>query len=92
MPRWKGKLGSVTAKIFDVPQDVIFDFPRITMIGNLQMVIENHRGVIHFAEDLLKLRLSKGELEIRGRQLTIRAIMPDEVFVEGVVSDIKYIE
>jgi len=92
MRRLKKKLGLITAKMFDVPQDVALDLPRITVIGNNQLLIENHRGVIVFSEGLLKLRLAKGSMEIRGKQLVIRAIYSEEVYVDGQVSDIKYFD
>ncbi|AEI42656.1 sporulation protein YqfC [Paenibacillus mucilaginosus] len=85
------RLNQFTAKLLDLPQDVVMDLPRMTMIGNMQLYIENHRGVLHFSSDLLKLALSKGRLEVYGSGLVIRAILSEEVFVEGVIQDIKYI-
>lgn len=84
------KLRTLTAGILDLPQDVVFDLPRITMIGNLQLYIENHRGVIGFSDELLRLRLTVGTLEITGQELVIRAILPEEVFIEGTIADIRY--
>lgn len=69
----------------------MFDLPRITMIGNVQLYVENHGGVIHFSSDMLKLALTKGQLEVRGKGLVIRAILSEEVFIEGTIDDIKYI-
>ncbi|WP_426447802.1 sporulation protein YqfC [Paenibacillus sp. S-38] len=85
------RLNQFTAKLLDLPQDVVMDLPRMTMIGNMQLYIENHRGVLHFSSDLLKLALSKGRLEVYGSELVIRAILSEEVFIEGVIQDIKYI-
>jgi sporulation protein YqfC len=85
------KINQFAAKLLDLPQDVVMDLPRMTMIGNMQLYIENHRGVLHFSSDVLKLALSKGRLEVYGSQLSIRAILTEEVFIEGVIHDIKYI-
>jgi sporulation protein YqfC len=90
MRRLTRKLNQLTASLLDLPQDVVQDLPRITMIGNLQLYIENHRGVLHFSPDRLKLALTKGTLEIRGKQLVIRAILTEEVFIEGTIDDIQY--
>ncbi|MBC8080939.1 MAG: sporulation protein YqfC, partial [Gorillibacterium sp.] len=48
MGRWKHKLRTFATTMLDVPQDVVHDLPRITMIGNRQLYIENHRGVLQF--------------------------------------------
>lgn len=76
--------------MLDLPQDVVFDLPRVTLIGNMQLYVENHRGVLHFSETQLKLALTHGCMEIRGKQLSIRAILPEEVFIEGFIDEVKY--
>jgi len=85
------KFKHFAASKLDLPKDVIFDMPRITVIGSYQLYIENHRGVIQFDEHHLHLRLSKGEVKITGDQLVIRAILPEEVFIEGLIQDIQFI-
>lgn len=91
MRRIRKRWSTWTAKILDVPEDITHDLPRLTMIGNIQLYIENHRGVLHFSDELLKLALSKGQLEVHGKNLSIRAILPEEVMVEGTVHELKYI-
>ena len=80
-----------TGRIFDMPEDVIYELPRMTMIGNRQLYIENHRGVKHFSEESLTVFLEKGELAITGQELIIRTIWTDEVFVEGLILNIEII-
>ncbi|MDT2262025.1 sporulation protein YqfC [Paenibacillus larvae] len=90
MSRITRKINEFTAKLLDLPQDVVHDIPRITMIGNIQLYVENHRGLLHFSSDCLKLELTTGTVEVLGQNLVIRAILPDEVFIEGTIEDIKY--
>lgn len=92
MRRIRKTIGVWAAKVLDVPQDVTMDLPRITMIGNMQLLIENYRKVLHFSDNLLRLSLSRGQLEIHGQNLTIRGIWTDEVMVEGHVTELKYID
>jgi sporulation protein YqfC len=81
------------AGALDLPQDVILDMPRITMIGPLQMYVENHRGVLAFDQGELRLLLSnKGQLLVSGEKLVIRKILPEEVFLEGMIREIKYLD
>ena len=90
MRRLTRKWNQFTAKILDLPQDVVQDLPRITMIGNVQLYVENHRGVQHFSSENLILELTKGTLEVFGKQLVIRAILSEEVFIEGIIDHVKY--
>ncbi|MEC0230322.1 MULTISPECIES: sporulation protein YqfC [Paenibacillus] len=91
MRRLTRKWNQFTAKILDLPQDVVQDVPRITMIGNVQLYVENHRGVLHFSSENLKLELTKGTLEVFGQNLVIRAILSEEVFIEGIIDHVKYL-
>jgi len=90
MPQLGKRLRKLTAQFLDLPKDVIFDIPRFTMIGNMQLYIENHRGVIEFSDSMLKLRLSSGYVEISGKDLVIRAILTEEVFIEGTIHQVNY--
>ncbi|WP_202080682.1 sporulation protein YqfC [Caldalkalibacillus salinus] len=87
------KLKRWSAGVLDLPQDVVLDLPRITMIGPLQMYIENHRGVLVFHSDELRLLLSnKGQLLVRGERFVIRQILPEEVLLEGFIREIQYLD
>lgn len=88
MPRVVRKLRNWTARILDLPQDVVQGLPRVTMIGDIQLTVENHRGVLHFSSDTLRLAMEKGELEVTGHDLVIRNIGTDEVLVEGRITGV----
>lgn len=85
----KRKFRKVTAGLLDMPHDVVYDLPRLTMIGDRQLYIENHRGVVHFSSESLRLALSKGQLEVTGLDLVIRTIWTEEVFIEGQIMNIQ---
>jgi sporulation protein YqfC len=89
MMRVSRKLRKWTATILDLPQDVVLDLPRVTMIGGLQLTVENHRGVIHFSSESLRLAMDNGEMEVTGRDLVIRNIGAEEVFVEGQILGVQ---
>jgi sporulation protein YqfC len=86
MKRW-------LAGTLQLPKDVVLELPRITMIGPLQMYIENHRGVLLFDHRELRLLLSnQGQLLVKGEKLIIRQILPEEVLLEGYIKDIHYLD
>ncbi|AIQ54236.1 sporulation protein YqfC [Paenibacillus sp. FSL R7-0331] len=90
MTRIGRRLRGWTNGVLDLPQDVLQELPRITLIGNKELYIENHRGVLHFSSALLTIALAKGALEISGRELKIRNILGQELAVEGVIGEIRY--
>lgn len=86
----RNKLRIWTASILDLPQDVTHHLPRLTAIGNKELYIENHQGVLHFSDDRLILAIPGGQLEINGQQLAIHSILSEEVRIEGTITEIKY--
>lgn len=92
MTRIGRRLRGWTNGVLDLPEDLLQELPRITLIGNKELYIENHRGVLNFSTSQLKLALAKGSLEITGENLVIRNIIGQELAVEGVIGEIRYIE
>ncbi|SFJ08941.1 sporulation protein YqfC [Thermoflavimicrobium dichotomicum] len=77
---------------FDLPPDVAEEVPRLEMIGLSHLQVENHRGVLSFSPQELKLRMTEGYLTILGDHLKIKAITSDMVWVEGKMKGLKYTE
>lgn len=89
MSRISRKLRKWASETLDLPQDILFDLPRLTLIGSRQLYIENHRGVLDFSPDVIVLALSQGRLRVEGQQLVIKSILPEEVCVEGHITNIR---
>ncbi len=85
MRRW------ITNKM-ELPADVMMDLPRITMIGQLHIYIENHRGLLTFSDKEVRLLLKQGQLLIRGNAFVIKTILPEEIMLEGKIEHVQYIE
>lgn len=78
------------AEILEVPKDTLEHVPRITLIGDIQVVVENYRAILAFEPQCIRIALSEGEVVIRGQQLVIRTIVPEEIVIEGTVSGVEY--
>ncbi|QSF43911.1 MULTISPECIES: sporulation protein YqfC [Paenibacillus] len=90
MTRIGRRLRGWTNGVLDLPQDVLQELPRITLIGNKELYIENHRGVLNFSSGQLTIALVNGSLEISGEGLMIRNILGQELAVEGIIGEIRY--
>jgi sporulation protein YqfC len=91
MRRLRKKLNEWTSKVIDLPPDVTLDLPRLTWIGNRKLFIENHRGLVDFSSEHLKLAIHNGWLELQGSDLMIRTISAEEISIEGLINELKYI-
>jgi len=78
------------AGMLEIPQDIVLDLPRITMLGNKQLLIENHKGIIEYTPSLVRIKLNQGELLITGENLMLGNLQIEQILVEGTVGEIKY--
>jgi sporulation protein YqfC len=76
----------------ELPADIVMDLPRITMIGQIHIYIENHRGLLTFSDKELRLLLKQGQLLVRGEQFVIKTILPEEILLEGKISHVIYLD
>lgn len=86
-----GEVRQRLADIFDIPKEVALDFPKINLIGNIQLYIENHRGIIEYRADAVRVSVSFGEIEVGGEQLTVRSITRDDLHLQGFIKSIRFI-
>lgn len=72
----------------ELPQDVVLDVPRVTLIGGVQVQIGNHKGVLEYSPSRIRIRTRDGLLAVEGQGLRIGSIFRDEVVVEGRIERI----
>ncbi|WP_246940469.1 sporulation protein YqfC [Bacillus pinisoli] len=92
MNKWKHKMKRWITQQMDLPADVMMDLPRITMIGQIHIYIENHKGLLSFSDQELRLLLKQGQLLIKGKSFVIKTILPEEILLEGKIDQVIYLE
>lgn len=89
--KWRQHLQNWMSQKMDLPQDVMMDLPRITMIGQIHIYVENHRGLLNFSDKEVRLLLKNGQLLIKGRSFVIKTILPEEILLEGKIDEVLYL-
>lgn len=72
-------------QFLEMPKDIVYDLPKITLIGNIQIYVENHKGIIEYGPNSIRISVSFGELQICGEKLAIRNITQDEIHIDGSI-------
>ena len=85
MKRWM-------TKTMELPADVLMDLPRITLVGQIHIYIENHKGLLAFSDTEILVLLKQGQMLIRGEGLVIKVILPEELVLEGKINQVLYLE
>lgn len=78
------------ANALEIPEDTLLNLPKITMIGNTKVLIENHMGVIEYTPQKLRIGVSFGEVVIIGREFFLKNILSDELSLKGRIESIVF--
>lgn len=81
----------VMADVLEIPEDLALDLPRITLVGNINLNVENHKGIISYTADEVRLRVSDGYLIARGHGFSLRSISQTDVFLEGEITNLAIV-
>ncbi len=84
----KGRtLGKVSQRL-GIPPEVLLNVPRIEVIGQLQLRLENHLGIEHYDSERVLIRVTGGYLKILGHQLVVGWIDHNELVLTGRVRQV----
>lgn len=74
---------------FDLPPEVILNLPVIMMVGGKSLILENHKGILEYSRERIRIRLVKGEITLTGRNLVIQSISDEEIQIRGEVTGVN---
>lgn len=87
MKRWRFFAGKVSEKLGITPE-IVSDIPKLTMLGNNELLIENHKGIIEYSQEKIRISIDTGILHIDGAALFIDVVDHDRVFISGRIHNI----
>ena len=74
----------------DLPKDVVMDLPKITIIGDNEITIENHEGIESFEDECIKIKTNNGILTIEGQNFEILYIASETIVLSGKFKSVDY--
>lgn len=82
------KIKQQLSDVLEIPDDIMLDLPKITIIGDGQVSIENHKGIISYSTESIKISVSTGEIEVKGKELVLRNILPEAINIDGKIKSV----
>ncbi len=74
-----------------IPEDILFDLPRITASGNCELEIENYKNVLEYLDSSIQLNCKDYVIKICGKKLEITSITDESVCIRGIISSLSFI-
>lgn len=73
----------------DIPPEILSSVPVGTFRGKGELSMENHKGILAYSHDAIRIAVARGAVVVRGRELTIAAMGKDRLVIKGVISLIE---
>lgn len=88
----KNKKNKKTARekfgeMLDMPVDIVKDCYRMTVIGNESILLENHRGIMEYEENVIRFN---NNVNVFGSDLKIEEITDDDILIAGSIKNIEF--
>jgi sporulation protein YqfC len=86
----KPGLKEKVAEVLELPKEIVLNVPKLTMVGNGGLIIENYKGVIQYEETKVRINTSIGVIKIMGEGLVIKEITSENIMVDGKIISIEF--
>ena len=80
------------SNIFELPEDIILDMPKIELIGNQHIRVENHKGIIEYTDSCVRLNCQKYMLKVSGEGLVIHSMSAEEIVLSGEILGVEFVK
>ena len=88
------KIDHIKSEISDaleLPKEIVLDLPKVSLVGDLQVNIENHKGIIEYSPTQIRVSSNSGMLKIKGNKLYIKVIIKEEIVITGEIQSLEFI-
>ncbi len=86
----KKRISETVADLWGVPKDVIMNIPRLTISGDKEIYIENHKGILEYTDREIRISTPMGIVRICGRNLVIDRIRLEDIVISGSFTKVEY--
>lgn len=78
------------AEMTEIPKDFMMNMPRVTILGNREIYVDNYKGLLEYSGELIRLLTNNKIISIKGDGLLITRIVEDAIFVGGNIISVEF--
>jgi len=67
----------------DIPADICTGAPKLTLCGRQSLMIENHRGILSYGNELIEVDCAGMKVNVRGDELCLGAMDKNDMLISG---------
>ncbi len=77
-------------KMLELPQEVVTNEPKITLVGFSELLIENYKAILEYEDFYIKINTHIGAININGFNLRLKEMTGDDIMVLGSIDSIDF--
>lgn len=89
--RRKAGLLERAAVALDLPVDALGGLPHLSLVGDRELLVENHRGILAYDTREIQIAAGKLVIRVRGDALTLRVMNEMELLITGQILAVELI-
>lgn len=74
----------------ELPKDLLLGMPYISLCGNRELLLENHRGFLTYSETQMVILCKHFQIEINGKGLYVEYYTADSMKIQGQMEQILF--
>ena len=74
----------------ELPQDLFLGLPCLSMTGNRELYISNHRGILTYEQDIVIILAKSLQIHVKGKGLMIENFSKDELSIKGYIHSVEF--
>jgi sporulation protein YqfC len=82
---------SAVSEMFELPREITLNLPKISMIGTNQMLVENHKGIIEYTPQRIRVNSTSGVIRVQGTDMKLKNIAADDIMITGGIQQIEFV-
>lgn len=79
-----------TSAMLDLPGDVVAGLPRIELLGDRELRMEYHRGILAYGTEEIHISGGKLVVRVRGDGLELRSMTPTQLLITGQILSVDF--
>ena len=87
-PAMKQSLRKKLAHTLDLPPEILLDQATIHLVGDSEVKVVNHKGLVQYTKECIKTRSIQGTIEVVGRNLEIVSFSSSEIRISGKIRQV----
>lgn len=87
----KPKLKEKVTEILELPKEIVLNMPKLTMLGNGDLIVENYKGIVEYDEGIIRLNTTSGIIKVTGINILIKEITLESIMIFGDIKSLEFL-